>query len=311
MADADILPLHVNRRGPGADLRWLVGIDGGGTTTRLRLCSVKGELLSEATAGPSALGQGIHQAWEQVDLAFARAAERAGLEGLSWRQCAIGFGVSGANVRDLAEQLIEAAPDCALLAVDTDSFAAVLGAHGGGPGAVLIGGTGSVCEVLRSHGTRASVGGWGWVVGDEGSGAWLGKQGVRQVQHALDGRGSSGPMTRALLESIGGGTETFKQWCAAARQTEFAALAPVLFDCEAEDPVARGILDAAARALEALADAADPSGQLPLCLSGSVALQLAPRMRAHLLARRVLPRADATWGAVELARRAANLPIFE
>ena len=311
MADTDILPLQVRRRDPAAGLRWLVGIDGGGTNTRLRLCSLSGEQLSEATAGPSALGQGILQAWQQVEIAFARAAELAELGGLAWRQCAVGIGVSGANVRHQAEQFMRTAPDCAALAVDTDSFAAVLGAHGGSAGAVLIGGTGSVCEVLRGDGTRASVGGWGGILGDEGSGAWLGMQAMRQTQHALDGRGPGGPMTRAVLARVGGDAAALKQWCAGAQQGEFAALSPVLFDCEADDPAARDLLDAAARALEALADAADPCGHLPLCLAGSVALRLAPRLTAQLAARRVAPQADATWGAVELARRVANLPIVE
>jgi glucosamine kinase len=63
-----------------------------------------------------------------------------------------------------------------------------LGAHGGGPGAIVAAGTGSIDEALRHDGEHVSVGGWGYPVGDEGSGAWLGMCAMREAQLASDGR---------------------------------------------------------------------------------------------------------------------------
>jgi glucosamine kinase len=93
-------------------------------------------------------------------------------------------------------------------------------------------------------------------------------------------------------------------WCAAAGQAQYAALAPRVFDCEGTDPQARDIIGRALQALQALADAADPTAALPLVLTGSVALRLADRFSPSLLARRAAAQGDATSGAIELARRA-------
>jgi glucosamine kinase len=286
-------------------VRWLVGVDGGGTRTRLRLCDLRGRRLGESQSGPSALGQGVEPAWREIASALRAAAADAGLASPPWSECAVGAGLSGANVVDQAERFLDLEPGCAALALDTDAFAAVLGAHGGQPGSALIGGTGSVCEVLKRDGTRRSVGGWGWVIGDEGSGAWLGMEAVRHRQRVLDGRAAPGPLAAALASVIGADAPAVAAWCAAAAQRGYAALAPIVFEHEPHDDAARDILDRAALALEALADAADPRGELPLAVAGSVALRLADRLSAHLTARRVPARGDATCGAVELARRAA------
>lgn len=281
-------------------LRYRIGVDGGGTATRLRLCDAAGRLLAEARTGPSALGQGAAQAWRHVMQALEQAAARAGLSGLEPAQCAIGLGLSGFNVAALAREFLEHAPAFGLLVLDSDGFAGVLGAHGGGPGAVLIAGTGSVGEALRRDGSRACVGGWGWAIGDEGSGAWLGRQAVIHAQRALDGRDSAGTLASAVHAVCGNSREALLAWCTGAGQQGYASLAPLLFEQREIDAAAGRIVAAAVAELAAIVAALDPAGDLPLVLAGSIAERLDPLFAPALRARCIAPRGDAAEGALRL-----------
>src|SRR5258706_3828659 len=79
----------------------------------------------------------------------------------------------------------------------------LLGAHGGQPGAMVAAGTGSVGAALDADGKRVRVGGWGFAVGDEGSGAWLGLAAMRVAQRAVDAMAPLGALARAVLTFIG------------------------------------------------------------------------------------------------------------
>jgi glucosamine kinase len=206
----------------------------------------------------------------------------------------------------LRDAFLAADPGFGLLQAETDSYTMLLGAHAGQPGAILIAGTGSIAEALHADGSRATVGGWGFPVGDEGSGAWIGLQAVRQAQAALDARGNISPLARRVFMQCGDDRESLQTWCDAAGQFEFAQLARAVFDVEATDPLAAAVLQRATDALEELALAIDPRGRLPLAVSGSIGERLAPRMRPAVRSRIVAPRANAATGALLLIRRAAR-----
>jgi glucosamine kinase len=296
---------------PRRPVRWLVGVDGGGTRTRARIALPGGTVLGDGEAGPSALGQGVAGAWQQVHEAAHRAAAQAGLAEFDLAHCALGAGLSGACLPAHAHAFEAANPGCAALLLDTDGYAALLGAFGGAPGALLVAGTGSVCEALFDDGHRTVAGGWGWKLGDEGSGAWLGKEALRHAERALDGRDTAGPLAAALFERIGPGAEALLAWGDAAGQRELATLAPLVFEHAERDPAALCVLDQAAAELAALARAADPQAALPLALAGSVAERLRPRLAERLHAARGTvakrlsrPLADATAGALFMIRQA-------
>lgn len=290
-------------RGRVPSIQWFVGFDGGGTRTRARLATLEGQVVGQGQAGPSALGQGVPQAWRHLGEALAAAAAEAGVPVPAWSECAVGAGLSGARLPMHVRAFKDADPGCAALHLDTDGYAGVLGAHGGAPGLLLVGGTGSVCEALRADGSRACAGGWGWRLGDEGSGAWIGQQAVRHAQRALDGRDAVGPLTEAVWQAVGGDVVSMLTWCAGADQRAFAALTPLVFAHEDLDPRAKAMLQCAADELATLALALDPAEQLPLAVAGSVAERLVPRWPAALRARCVAPQADAASGALMMIRQ--------
>lgn len=286
----------------GRPARVWVGVDGGGTGTRAVVADARGRLLGQAAAGPSALGQGAAQAWRHIAEAVQAAAAEAGLGKVDWADCALGLGLSGVSLANERGAFLDQAPAAAELALISDGLAAVLGAHGGQPGAIVIAGTGSVGEALGADGEHREVGGWGWQLGDEGSGAWLGRRAMQHAQAALDGREPAGALAHAVWATAGADRTALLAWCAQAGQAGFASLAPAVFAHEAEDPVAARLLQQAAAELEILAGALDPEARLPLALGGSVALRLADRLSPRWRQRLVPAHADAAVGALLLIR---------
>ena len=282
-------------------IRYLAAVDGGGTRTRACVARPDGTVVACGEAGPSALGQGIEQAWDHVVLALERAFRVAGVTAWDSRECALGLGLAGAIVPSRHHAFLQAAPRVfAHVTLASDGYTLLLGAHGGQPGAVVASGTGSIGEALRADGSHVVNGGWGYPVGDEGSGAWLGMQAMRETQRALDGRAPAGPLVRAVRAATARDRDALLAWTEAAGQHAYAALAPHVFEAAATDPVAERLLGEAARALDGIAMALDPHGALPLVVAGSIGTRLAPRLSAGTHARMVEPAGDAIDGALRL-----------
>ncbi len=283
---------------------FLVGVDGGGTHTRAVVALPGGAALGRGLAGPSALGQGIASAWNQLRHAILAAFSDAGIPAPAWNRCGLGAGLSGVSYTPWREEFIASNIGFAALAIDTDAFATLLGAHDGKPGAIVSAGTGSIGEALLPDGTRRRVGGWGFPWGDEGSGAWLGLRAVRIAHRAFDGRAETGALARHVFATCGADRESLGAWRQAATAFTYAQLAPAVFELAAQDPAAERLLDDAQRELAILANALDPRGELPIALCGSVGERLAERWAPALKERRVAPIGDATAGALHLLRRA-------
>ena len=278
----------------------LIGLDGGGTGTRARLADAQGRLLGTGKAGPSGLSQGIVQAWAHVQLAIQRAFNDAGLPLAAPADCALGLGLAGANSPALAAAFKRADPGYAALVLDTDATTTLLGAHAGGPGVIIAAGTGSVGQARFADGRQILIGGWGFGVGDEGSGGWLGQHAMRHAQQALDGRVAAGALARAVWRVAGGERGGLLAWSVQAGQAAYARLAPLVFDNAQADTAARRLLDQAAAELAAIAAALDPEGRLPVAIAGSIGQRLQAHLPMALRARCVAPAGDSAQGALQL-----------
>ncbi len=293
--------------------RYAMGVDGGGTGTRLRLCSADGAVLGEGRAGPSALGQGVEQAWRHILAAAAAAVADAVQQGhlpastrfneAFIRRTRIGLGVSGAENPGWINELARRSPPWAQRHWVSDGLVAVLGAHAGQPGAVVSVGTGSIGVALHPGERVSVIGGWGWQLGDEGSGAWLGRQAMAHTQHAMDGRERVGPLAQAVTQRCGRSRASLLDWCATAGQADFAALAPVVLSMEGSDAHADALVAWAVRSIEDVVLALDPNASLPLVVSGSIGERLAPRLRSDMRQRLVHAQGDACDGALQLLQR--------
>ena len=128
------------------------------------------------------------QAWENVSRAIKESFQIASVHGWRPEECAVGLGLAGAIVAKHRQDFMKAAHRFGKIELASDGFTTLLGAHGGRPGVVVAAGTGSIGEALRDDGEHISVGGWGYPVGDDGSGAWIGMRAMREAQRASDGR---------------------------------------------------------------------------------------------------------------------------
>ena len=292
---------------------WILGIDGGGTGTRARLPSANGRTRGFGQAGPSGLSQGIAPAWRHVEQAIAQAFASAALPLAPRAECALGLGLAGAGCPDLRQAFLDANPGYACVALDTDACTLTLGAHPDRPGIVVAAGTGSVGTVRHADGSIRLAGGWGFPIGDEGSGAWLGLHAVRHAQAVLDGRVPADGLSQAVLKITGTTVAALQAWCATAGQHACAGLAPQVFEVAAQgDVAAAALLQAAADELAVLARALQPAGaDGPIVLTGSVGERLRSRWPADLQALCVEPLGDSADGALHLIRAALAGPAHD
>ena len=290
----------------GSAVRFVVGVDGGGTGTRARLQTLAGQTAGYGRAGPSGLGQGVAQAWRHIEQAIAAAFADAGFEPAARASCALGLGLAGASRANLAAEFLRTDPGYAVCVLDTDARTLLIGAHRGRPGIVVTAGTGSVAAACDDAGRVRVAGGWGFPVGDEGSGAWLGVRAMQVAQAAFDGRQAPGPLARAIFAVAGQDAAALLDWSLAAGQNAYARLAPLVFDAAAAgDAAAVALLQAAADELARLAFALQQAHQpLPICLAGSVGIRLADLWPAVLRDRCVAAAGDSADGALQLVRAA-------
>ena len=284
-------------------VEFLVGVDGGGTGTRAILARPDGTILARGDAGPSALGQGIAAAWAQVHAAITSAFVVADLRQPAWSRIAMAAGLSGVHTTELADAFRSELPPFGKVLLETDGYTMLIGAHAGQPGVMVTAGTGSVGEVLRSDLSHGVVGGWGFPVGDEGSGSWLGLQAVRIAQAAMDGRAPAGPLAHQVWGLCGQTRQELAAWCASAAQFAYSQVAPKVFECENSDPAAAELLQQAAHDLESIADALDHSHSLPVAICGSIGIRLQHRMTKLLRDRCVEAAMGPAEGALWLLQQ--------
>ena len=103
------------------------------------------------------------------------------------------------------EILTQLAPPGAKLLVTHDAIAALYAGNPTGCGVVLIAGTGSIAYGRNEEGEEDRAGGWGYLIGDEGSAVWCGLEALRAISHAVDGRGAPTRMTALLFQQLGVG----------------------------------------------------------------------------------------------------------
>jgi N-acetylglucosamine kinase-like BadF-type ATPase len=89
--------------------------------------------------------------------------------------------------------------------VTHDAIAALYAGNPTGCGVVLIAGTGSIAYGRNEEGEEDRAGGWGYLIGDEGSAVWCGLEALRAISHAVDGRGAPTRMTGLLFQQLGVG----------------------------------------------------------------------------------------------------------
>ncbi|MFU8898404.1 MAG: BadF/BadG/BcrA/BcrD ATPase family protein [Roseinatronobacter sp.] len=249
-----------------------IGLDGGGTGCRAQAEFGDGRRGAVLTGGPANVFSDFDAAMHAISDLLARCIAQAG-GGVV--QPVIVLGLAGATESGAAEQVTARLP-YQHVTVLGDIDIALMGAFPEGEGIVMAVGTGSV--VARCYGGRVQrLGGHGLVLGDEGSGAWMGREALRRCLLAQDGLAEEGALTRHIRAQFGS-VRAIISFAAQARPADFATLAPLVL-AQAHCPVAGAILDAACaylrRAIRQL-QAGQP--HVPVAATGGLGPALLARM---------------------------------
>jgi glucosamine kinase len=281
-----------------------LGIDGGGSRCRARIRTADGTLLAEAAGGASNIYQDFDGALATI---MATAAEAAGRAGLATQDLHAGLGIAGIVTSVGKEKIEEARLPFASVTVDNDAYAACMGAFGGGDGGIVIAGTGSIGYALVG-GERHMVGGWGFQLGDHGSGAWVGHHAVRRAALAIDGLLQPTRLIEEILGRTGRTRLELSRWSEEAKPKDYAQFAPLVFECAAEGDVqAMMIVIEGAAAISNLGRALLARGARAVCLLGGLSRAYPPYLDADVKRALAEPQADAMDGAIMMARRANGL----
>ena len=301
-------------------MAFFLGVDAGGTKTRAVLADAAGWIAGAAEAGPgNAQAVGLELAGAAVRAAAGAALARAGVGADAVRGAFFGL----AGVRTAEERAGMAAELSGLglgrsWEIGSDLDAAHAGALAGGPGVVVIAGTGSAALARNEAGETAQAGGWGWLVDDCGGGYWLALRGLAAACEGEDGRGPATTLgaraaaffgalgLRELLRELHAGRRDRAAVAAFAREVRTAA--------EAGDAVAVGLVRSAAAELLRLAVAARArvggGDGFPLAVTGGLGLgpEVAEGARAAGFTL-VAPWGEPLLGAVLRAAQSAGVEL--
>jgi N-acetylglucosamine kinase-like BadF-type ATPase len=235
---------------------YVIGIDAGGTKTLCQLADQSGTVIAEVR-GPGANLQASGEL--HVEKVLHGLMEQA-IGDRPIVPSVICLGIAGVDRPDDAEivrGIMKRIGYKARVLVVNDALVALEAGVPGQPGVVIISGTGSICYGRNAQGEAARSGGWGYVLGDEGSGYWIGRAALRAVLREADERGQRTALTPLLLEHFGverAQNIIHQVYHSNLKPAAIGALARCVHAAYLEgDPVAVGILRGAANELEAAA----------------------------------------------------------
>lgn len=281
--------------------QYFLGIDGGATRCRARLRSLSGNVLAESGGAAANVYVDYSAALAVVRSVISQTLGRAGLSGEDFGRVAIGLGLAGLSSGAEAARIIGDLQDYARVSAANDALTALLGAHGGADGGIVVAGTGSV-GMARVAGEQRMIGGRGFLLGDDGSAARIGADALRAALRACDGLGRSTPMTTSVMRRFADDPDAVVKWALTAKPSGYGAFAPLVLGAAGEgDAVALTIVADAASALAKLGHAVRALGARDVALVGGLGDAIYPHLPADLRAMLRRPLFDAVDGAILLA----------
>ncbi len=297
----------------------LLGVDTGGTNTTVVVGRRDLTVLARAEGPGAAMRpEGAEQSAVVIAETARRAADRAGVQLPADRLVVGAAGAGRAQEQRALEAALVAHGVAHQARAMSDGEIALAAAFGGGSGEgagiFLNAGTGSIAFARDRNGRVHRSGGYGWQLGDEGGGYWLGRRALLAAGRAVDGRGEGSTLLSRLLAALGlTDFDTLIRWASLATPAQVAALAPLVLNAAAEgEVVAQRAVDDAARELVALVQVLAPhfpeEDQVAVTTGGGLLRPSSPlfaAVRAALAAD--VPRARLVSGPVDSALGALRL----
>ena len=301
----------------------VIGFDAGGTNTTCCIMALDGTVLAKGVLAPATTSLSASPAAERVIAGSFGEAKRHWDQPLNVRAAFVGMaGVTTAPDRQRVTEVCESLGIAPVWQVAGDAVIALAAGTGGREGIVVIAGTGAICWGCDAEGQSAVASGWGYLLGDEGSGFHVAQAGLIAAFKAYDGRGPATSMVDLFLQAAG--LEQMPDFIGriygdAGARRWISGLAPVVVEAASQgDPIAQKILDDAgdahAEAVIAVARQLSFPDEIPVVATGGLlqktdvvfnrlAERLAEQLPAAVLVR---PEVEPAVGACYLARRLAE-----
>lgn len=286
-----------------------IGIDGGGTKTKVRIEDGAGKLLDQVVSGPANIRLSVEKSWQSIYQALDEALVPLGiaLHGNSDYRFHVGMGLAGCEDTPAYNEFLSKPHPFTTLQLISDAHVACIGAHKGKDGAIIVIGTGVVGYQIQA-GKGVKVSGWGFPHDDIGGGAWLGLEAARLTFQWLDHRTEKSPLVEDVFAFFNNDLENFVMWANRANSSEFARLAPLVINHSQQEEIAAvRLIKKAAHAIDRVGAGLhkmqiDADQNIPCCLVGGIAPFIEPLLNDDLRARLVPRESDATMGAILMVR---------
>ena len=229
---------------------YIIGIDGGGTKTVGILATETGQHLAQVESGPAnyhVVGEAKTQT--VLEDIVARLYEKAGIPSENSAQCCLGMAGLGRDAdREVIGRICDELGIPQNRILTHDAHIALVGGTEKQEGVIVISGTGAIAYGINANGREARASGWGYLLGDEGSGYDIAIKGLRAIARAADGRGDQTKLTDRILNKLAlNEPSELIRWVHAASRDMIAQLAEVVFDtAQTRDTVAECLVDEAA-----------------------------------------------------------------
>lgn len=282
--------------------KYIIGIDGGGTKTLGRIEKLSTGESHTIQAGASSLSN---------DFANAQIVLKELIEKLllkfeaSALNVHVFIGVAGGGVANQANQLKDELPFAfASLDVVNDAKTSLYGANNGEPIAVVALGTGSVGARLDENGKEHYVGGWGFPIGDEASGAKLGFNAIQKLLSDMNWHNKAVSVTAIkLTEKLGNDKQQIANWLAQAQAKDYATLSADVFALHHSCPVANNLIEQHVADTEKLIQQTRLDSHVDVVIMGGLAQLTLPLLNDRIRAYCKLTGGSSLDGACFLAKQ--------
>ena len=249
-----------------------LGIDGGSSSAKWTLIDQTGAIKSKGSSNP--IDGHLYRVESQEKMEKFLLELRQELGNLNPDQITIGITGLG-SVKKIEEYFLKAFPG-AKLSIGTDVALAYRSEFKDGEGIYLYAGTGSIAVHITKTGEEISIGGWGFLLGDEGAGYWIGREALRHLMTQIEELSSLDELSTSISQAVGGKDwPSIRQFVYSKDRSAIAGLTPIVANCASNgSKSAVAILDNAANYLAELAlrmEARLKSVNMPIAFGGGIA----------------------------------------
>jgi glucosamine kinase len=281
-------------------LEFVIGLDGGGSGCRAALGAPDGTVLATAHSGSANYTSDPDGTVAHILTALTEVTSLAGVSFDRVKEAPAHLGLAGIVTHEDAQSCAVRLPlkNCR---ISNDQLTSAIGAFGSQDGALVGVGTGSFVAIKRGDSVR-SIGGWGLHLGDQASGAWLGRLALQRCALVTDGLAKPSPFIEDVLQTFELDANRMIAFAQKAAPADYAAFAPNIFDAASHgDPHACDMIRKAAEYLDLCLDTAGLIDGEGVCLVGGLAPLYAPWLNERHQARVAEPLGTALDGAIRLA----------